>query len=855
MSEASYFHYWGKAKSSEEGEPSYHLLPYHCLDVAAVAEVWWVESKSLREQFARTMQLVDERQAKAWIMFFIALHDFGKFDIRFQCKAPDVLSRLQPDIKRYIIEHYYHGPCGYGCFVQEADLYGISFLSQDAAISWIQQVAGHHGVIPEDADEYEAPTSHFDQNCFKRDRQARIAWLQALQQLYDVDLNTVPELVPPMLAGFCSVCDWIGSSDYFSYETRPGLDLGKYLKERKKQAMQALIAFGIFAELTAHQTLATLFYDYAGQPYQAHGLQTLIDDLPLQQNLTLIEAPTGSGKTEAALVYAAKLLHTGIAESIIFALPTQATANAMLDRLEKVAANLYVEGANVVLAHGKSGLKAVMAHNKGTITVQGHEEAGQQAVRWLTASKKRAFLGQIGVCTIDQVLLSVLPVKHKFVRSFGIQKSVLIVDEVHAYDSYMYGLLEAVLKQQYLAGGSALLLSATLPQRQREALAASWNRAEICATNIYPLITQISAERKVNLFSIADPQHLPEPRHVSLNILCTVELQFDRACREKIIAAAQQGAKVAVICNLVADAQLLAEQLTIETDVPVDLFHSRYRFIDRQQHEEAVKAWYGKDEHLRAQGGRILVATQVVEQSLDLDFDCMFTHLCPVDLLFQRLGRLHRHLRVRSLGFSQPCCVVIVPEQAQKYGDSAYVYQNLRVLWRTEQLIAQNSEVHFPKAYRDWLERVYQSEPWEDETPEMTAVYEKYLGEVEEVKHSIASTITKFKVNGLPDDSDQAALLTRDGEMNLSVVPVIFRDGYFFTLESELLDQQDPRYWELISLHSIGVPRSWNSIFTGCPEKDGVKYVLMQTDAESWWADFEGQSVRYSKEFGFYKGV
>ncbi|TPQ24370.1 CRISPR-associated helicase/endonuclease Cas3 [Methylomonas koyamae] len=847
---AAYFRYWGKAKPEAGDAPAYHLLPYHCLDVAAVASCWWEQSKSLRQQFTQSMQMESEEQAKALILFFVALHDLGKLDIRFQAKAPHALLHLQADASfKNLDEDYSHGPAGYWCFIQEYQHYGIQFGNKDAAFDWLQQVAGHHGAIPGYA-EFIYPA--FAESFIQRDQQARIDWINDLAELFQIDLNAIPESVPPMLAGFCSVCDWIGSSDYFPYESTPNIPLNSYLESRRAQAEEALTAFGIFAQLKTNKTLEALFPGYAPQ-----GLQTLVEQLPLQQNLTLIEAPTGSGKTETALVYAAKMLHAGLAESIIFALPTQATANAMLDRLEKMADYLFKDGANVVLAHGKSSLQQSLQTINRT-TVQGQEEASQQAVSWLTASKKRAFLGQIGVSTIDQVLLSVLPVKHKFVRGFGIQKSLLIVDEVHAYDSYMYGLLGKVLQQQYQAGGSVLLLSATLPQKQREDLAANWNKSTVPKTDVYPLITQIYREKPLETFAISDSQQLPTSREVLLETWQLPELKFDESSLQRIVDAAMQGAKVAVICNLVADAQLLVKRLAdvaIDTQIPVDLFHSRYRFVDRQHLEKTVKTLYGKDNSKRAQGGRILVATQVIEQSLDLDFDWLITQLCPVDLLFQRMGRLHRHARPgheRPRNFrSLPSCVVVVPEQPLDYGYTGqYVYQNTRVLWRTEQLISSPSVV-FPQAYRDWIGKVYQEQPWENEPAAITEAADKYQREVDDNKRRIAKLVTESKVNPLPDDSDKATTLTRDGEMGLTVLPVIVEGSQRLTLEGELLDKDSKNYWELLSLHGVPVPSSWSGLLAGCLE-DGVYFLAMRQEKEQWQTAINGQAIFYSKVLGLW---
>ncbi len=862
MTEKLYYKYWGKASSDNDSGASYHLLPYHCLDVAAVADQWWLHSSSLRRQFTQAMQVETEGQAYSWVLFFVALHDLGKLDIRFQWKAKETAIELQPDLLeniRQVNTGYYHGDAGYAWFLYESKSYGFNSSIAAQASEWMIQVAGHHGVIPVNRQDKQQ-VSGVSPLLIARDWQARIDWISDLKQLFSVDLNAIPENIPQLIAGFCSICDWIGSSvEYFNYETKSDITLKEYFDSRTDNAKHALKGFGILSQLTANNTLETLFPLYAtdGSLYKPRGLQTLTSKLSLEQNLTLIEAPTGSGKTETALVYAANLLHQGFADSIIFALPTQATANAMLDRLEAMAGNLFVEGANVVLAHGKSSFRLEKILDIHKETAQGQEEATQQAMRWLTASKKRAFLGQIGVCTIDQVLLSVLPVKHKFVRSFGIQKSVLIVDEVHAYDSYMYGLLEAVLKRQYEAGGSTLLLSATLPQQQREALARSWGDAKIEITKTYPLITQVYADKTSQSFQILDVSQLPEPREVHLEAWVLADLQFTDDSLQEIITVAKQGVKVAVICNLVADAQDLAMRLKERAGIDgieVDLFHSRFRFIDRQQKEETVKALYGKDNAKRAVGGRILVATQVVEQSLDLDFDWMITQLCPVDLLFQRMGRLHRHARDKSerpINFAEPRCVVIVPEQEGKYGNSQYVYKNTRVLWRTEQFVSKSVSVIFPEAYRDWIEQVYQDEAWQDEAPTMTATYEKYKDEVQFVAKITANMVTELQTKPLSDEDDRASTLTRDGEMSLTVLPVVEKSGKTYTLEGEWIDGESKRYWEQVSLNSVCVPDTWKHLFVNASKKDGVIYLVMQkTEEDAWQVELEKDHLLYSVQQG-----
>lgn len=852
-----------KWEYKQAGYAAYHLLPYHCLDVAAVADQWWQHSSALRQQFKQSIQ-VDENSAYAWLMFFIALHDLGKLDIRFQMKSPATMQQLQTKIytalKSTVNTKYDHGSNGYGWFECEFPDYGFDCISENEALDWMQQVAGHHGRIPENNSLVEP--AFINDDIQQQDKQARIQWLQKLKQIFlepaGLGFSDIPETMPSMLAGFCSVCDWIGSStDFFHYQTLKQSDLKIYFDSRLPIAKTALKMFGVLSKVKGKGGMATLF-----PSYQPQGVQTVVDTFPIEQGLTLIEAPTGSGKTEAALAYATKLLKSdsGFGDSIIFALPTQATANAMLKRLEDVADKLFDGGASVVLAHGKRDLnhdfKNILANSR--LTAQGSEEAGVQCSEWLGASKKRAFLGQIGVCTIDQVLLSVLPVRHQFVRGFGVQKGILIVDEVHAYDSYMYGLLTEVLKRQKQAAGSVILLSATLPHHQKVKLLQSWGIQSDQQNSAYPLVTHAS-DNQVIPFELPESEQSAE-RIVTVETWQAEQLVLSTEQLQQIVQAAERGAKVAVICNLVADAQAIAKQLAALTTIPIDLFHSRFRFIDRQKIEQDITGYYGKNERDRASGSRILVATQVVEQSLDLDFDWMVTQLCPVDLLFQRLGRLHRHQRDnRPSEFEQPRCVVIVPTMEAVYGDTRYVYQNLRALWRTEQFL-KNKEIVFNSnkenlkrytAYRDWIERVYCEEAWGDEPEAIEKAYQKYSDEVVDVQRMIANMIIKRKVEEIKsDESDKAGSLTRDGEMSITVILVVKKQGKFFTLDDVDLDNLEKwQYWEAISLNSVSVTQQWQDQL---PKADaiGLRFLPMVFENELWVSHLEKVTFIYCKEVG-----
>ncbi|MDP1996146.1 MAG: CRISPR-associated helicase/endonuclease Cas3, partial [Gallionella sp.] len=857
------FNYWGKATRAyppvREQYPGWHPLVYHCLDVAAGAVSWWDASPTIQRTFLTAFGCTQLQQNKlrAWILFFTALHDLGKFDVRFQLKAPDALAaawrplgKEDHGISPKDIKQFDHGWAGMAWANQEYRQW-VGHDDVDREIweqwkPWLAAVTGHHGDFYEPTRIY-APNA--DTAIIAHDRDARHAFVSALADIFltpeRLGFQDLPPLTSPsaqsLLAGFCAVCDWIGSNtDVFVYQTSETA-LADYFAAsvKKMQAGDALRRFGLLAKAMSYKGVSALL-DSKESP---RGVQVRVDSLPTTPGLTLIEAPTGSGKTEAALAYAWRLLDQGIADSIVFALPTQATANAMLTRTEAFAKMVF-GNANVVLAHGKRDFNEAfrqLADSGRRKTAQEDDEASVQCAAWLASSRKRVFLGQIGVCTVDQVLLSVLPVRHKFVRGFGLNKSVLIVDEVHAYDAYMHGLLGEVLRRQKAVGGSAILLSATLPAGVRAKLLGAWKSSGVDDAP-YPALWH--ATQGAAACTTVPDEHRPERREVMTECLKLPGAFPNDEVIGRIIAAAESGARVAVVMNLVDDAQQFARLLRDKTTIAVDVFHARYRFIDRKAKEEAVKDNYGRE--APRNGGRVLVATQVVEQSLDLDFDWMLTQICPVDLLFQRLGRLHRHQREhRPAKFELPRCTVLSVE-GEDYGLHKLIYGNTRVLWRTERLLTGDMDtitIVFPEAYRDWIERVYAEPPWDGESEDTYGAYRGWK-KVQEMRETDALQLTTMTVSQFRDEDDRVAALTRDGEMSLTVLP-IQPDGRL--LDGKVLSALSERdLAETLNLHAVPAPASWKKRLLNCRlENEGIlagyRQLEMSVDGQGVWSAMGGK--------------
>lgn len=881
--------YWGKARKLKDTEGvEYHLLPFHSLDVVSVAAYWWDHSPGLRRLFC-IHQDRSEREIRAWVLFFVALHDLGKFEIRFQCKSSQVWLFLNPEDKQSRLpsindcKSYDHGASGLYWFIKDhqpessEDDDGFSEPATETQLyqdwlPWVEAVFGHHGTIKQKKsvtqrdDVYSLLFSlrhHAD-----RDKQARLAWLDIAAELFLAPVGLSLQDTPPdcsvLMAGFCSIADWLGSrstEDTFNYRAAAVSDVAElraYFEQRyQEDAMRVVTHSGLIGQVKQGASVQALL----DSGYQPRQVQTLVDNLPVAPGLTLIEASTGSGKTEAALAYAWRLLEHNLADSIIFALPTQATANAMLDRMDKLAEKLFT-APNLILAHGNAHLNTTFqAIKQRGINLQ-EEDAWSQCCEWLSQGRKRVFLGQIGVCTIDQVLVSVLPIRHRFIRGFGVGRSVLIVDEIHAYDQYMYGLLDAVLHNQLSAGSSAILLSATLPQWQKQQLLSSYapqpnddsNKQTVAAEDVpYPLISWVGNEG-MQFFDLQNqPEQYPASFSLQLEPYYTEDAVPDDALLERMVDAARKGAQVCLICNLVDVAQQTWRRLKklAAGSVDVMLFHARFSLVDRQEKENTALSYFGKGGDRC--DGRLLVATQVIEQSLDVDFDWLITQHCPVDLLFQRLGRLHRHCwLVRPYGFEDPIATVLFPASGS-YGLHGKIYSHTRVMWRTQKWIEalQGKPLIFPDAYRKWIEPIYREEISEPE-PQWVTEGMKLFEENNFTQRMKAQRIMDWaEVVGLGDVEGNERAVTRDGAMSIPLVPFISTEAGRQLLDGSIYEQLGEFHQqEALTRNQVNIPLGWKKKLGLVQDKWNRVWLEGNRDSADWaWSSQDGR-LRYSHEQG-----
>ncbi len=518
-------------------------------------------------------------------------------------------------------------------------------------------MTGHHGQPPQRKNAGFLLADHFENT----DQDAALGFIEDLIEILLGDSLPIPDIQKDRakeaswwLAGFAVLCDWLGSNaDYFPYQTQP-IKLADYWKLTLDLAQKAVDDTELLpAKPGSHLTLEQLIpsaTDISPTPLQQLAAEIKLGDAP---QLFILEDVTGAGKTEAAILLAHRLMQSNLANGIYFGLPTMATANAMYARLSDVYRQLYSSKTNpsLVLAHSarnlsdqfRQSLLPEIDHPESEYASSDAPPASVHCSQWFADSRKKALLAELGVGTIDQALLGILPSRHQSLRLLGLMHKVLLVDEVHACDAYMQPLLCNLLRAHAMAGGSAILLSATLPQSQRQQLLDAFTDGlkqphQTLKSNAYPLLTHYQSDAAGEYPLETRPT---VRRHVRVEFVDDLQ-----AVEQKLADSVAAGQCACWIRNTVADAREAYQQLKRQyPEWNIDLFHARFTLADRLAIEQQVLERFGKTSNHEQRKGQILIATQVVEQSLDLDFDHLITDLAPIDLIIQRAGRLHRHRR------------------------------------------------------------------------------------------------------------------------------------------------------------------------------------------------------------------
>ena len=745
--------FWGKTPrrpgnspetvfNTTEGQCSYKPVLHHLIDVAAVALRWQQLNLSRLEREAALLKASPECLAKT-TAFLSGVHDLGKFSRGFQAKVPELWPKQVLGPKREISDR---GHWRNTAILLRAEPISQEFASLLPSIPYdiapiIAAIAGHHGRPPEGQNEV-----HADPGKARRDQQLGEECVDAAHTAFCILRNLInPSPLLSLekqkqsaqwswrLSGLITLADWVGS-DSLSFAFGPiDRPLDDYWNQALERAGEALKRKGLQPRSPkSRPSYASFAPQAAARP---RPMQKLAKEAPLKDGaqLFILEDTTGAGKTEAAIMLAARMMAAGKGEGLYFALPTMATANAMYGRLAGTYQKLFETSAaddpSLVLAHGRSNLSEAfrtIVNSTGMANGSEDETASAFCTQWIADNRKKAFYADVGAGTIDQAFLSILPKKHLTLRQYGLAGRILIIDEAHCFDAYMGEELSALLELHAQNGGSAIVLSATLSLEQRRNMTEAFAKGlglrdpedlsdQLCS-EAYPLLTSAT---------IGGVQERESGFDSALRRSVTVERLPDRTtAKTRALSAAKEGAAVLVICNAVDEAIAVYESLVVQVDHSdhIHLFHARFAQSDRQAIEEDVLHRFAHDAKATDRAGHILVATQVVEQSLDLDFDLIISDLAPVDLIIQRAGRMWRHLDERppeSRPIDSPQVLVVSPDpdrvEDAKWlepvlGKAAFVYQHAGVMWRSAKALFNAGRIDTPESFRPLIEYVYANE-------------------------------------------------------------------------------------------------------------------------------------------------
>ncbi len=604
-------------------------------------------------------------------------HDVGKVSPTFQKKIFQNTDEYQPESYPSLkninpkLESNWGGHAGVSQLTLEA---------MDAG-KYIPEIAGqHHGFNPQ-------VCGHMAQGEVfggTRWQQERVKLINELKKKLNANWPNIesPEQAR-LVAGLTSVADWIGSGEYFE-------DPDKNWQDNINLALDK--AGFIPPLIKKDMDFSNIFFGF--KPYPAQEKLIALADRP---GVYVLEAPMGHGKTEAALYAAYQLLERQEATGIYFALPTQLTSNKIYTRF-----NAFLDK---ILAPACYHRQALLLH--GSAWLLEHTDIGKEGRpggAWFNTNK-RGLLAPFAVGTIDQALMAVMNVRHGFVRAFGLAGKVVILDEVHTYDIYTGTILDALVKMLRNLECTVIILSATLNHDRRQELLGT-----ILKKNSYPLITAQANGRPLTEF------HVPASSSQKFSLY---NVDNETKAKEAALRRAEQGQQVLWIENSVAEAQNCFLDLAaraFELGVDCGLLHSRFTAEHRQQKEEHWVSIFGKPGWTeRKRQGRILIGTQVLEQSLDIDADFLVTRFCPTDMLLQRLGRLWRHGETpRSPSARKEAWLITPnPRSVEKcpgvaFGVSGLIYSPY-VLCRSLEVWQNRYEITLPADIRPLIEATYSS--------------------------------------------------------------------------------------------------------------------------------------------------
>lgn len=781
---------WAK-KKNEEGNELWLPLITHLNDTANVINYlfnhWLNEHQRIFLRAGlKNDELVSEEEIQKLIKFLGFVHDIGKATPVFQIKK-SYRTNKDDDLDDFLIERLIRvGFTGLDstiilnanknphALVGEVILGNLGVSENIGAI-----IGGHHGKTLEkfpknQFNDYTKAYIQIDDS--KSNNRVKLLWEQVQTEILVAgleiagysDVSKLPQRIKKpqavLLEGLLIMADWLASSEYLPSKQPlfPLISLDRGVDDIDSQdRFQNAIMNWEQTEQWQPQRIENGLEIYRKrwnfeQPRPVQAKMTEAIGNLTEPGIIIVEAPMGIGKTEIALVATEQLAGQTEQTGLFIGLPTQATTNAMFGRVSEWVKSLANESGlnyNIRLQHGKALFNRKYREIPHASTISDDEGAddylqldGQIVVNdWF--SGKKTMLTDFVVGTIDHLLLMGLKQKHLFLRHLGFSGKVVVIDEVHAYSAYMSSYLKKALEWLGAYQVPVVILSATLPKDKRSELIERYLKGRYGSTKprlapnnwkieqAYPLLTMTDADRLVQVTDFEE--ELGRDVKVARNNLSDEELITG------IVASLSNGGVVGLIVNTVKRAQQLAQLAKkLSPQLPLMVIHSQFLATARAKQEERLQAVIGKK--AKRPQKLLVIGTQVLEQSLDIDFDIMYTDIAPIDLILQRVGRLHRHNIKRPIHFEKPILNVLGIESYGNYGDANQYLYGLYLLKKTDYYLP--NSINLPNDISPLVQRVYGFSEKNQEDEQFKEDYVEFKKKIDEKK----SAAGKFQI-GLPN--------------------------------------------------------------------------------------------------------
>jgi CRISPR-associated helicase Cas3/CRISPR-associated endonuclease Cas3-HD len=639
------------AKTDMAGDTDKWLsLRQHLLDTEGVSHYVWRDY--LPSGVRARIDAALGGHGETVLAFLAGVHDIGKCTPAFEKQASyrdDLMDMLNA-----------------GGFTIPAGLGPSSNLRHEtsgfmALMSWFQShgvrlrdgerlaiiVGGHHGVYHSKTEYGRIDLgSYYGVGAWSDERTAIIDWMSDrtgfLTIVPDIQFSNIAYPIQSMLTACVVMSDWIASSAWlFPLRFDGNVPAGKERK-RVDSAWRSIRLPTPWVYAERPNDVGDMLSEWFSLPHEVTPTEFQHDMVIEAESvhsptMIILEAPMGSGKTEAALMAASIIGRNTGAGGVAFALPTQATANGMMGRFESWLPHVTNGVESFELLHGRSALNADYAELRKVCV---SDESPVVVNRWFDGSK-RGILASFVVCTIDQILMAALQAKHFDLRHLGLAGKVVIVDEVHAADDFMMVYLDRALEWLASLGCSVILMSATLPAARKNKMVSAYTSG--LRGTVTSLTADDAAYPALTLVDTGGMRHV-HPQYTSTSQSIAVEHCGSDDVPSVVSDAVSDGGCACVVCNTIGSAQSLYSKMLARGfgHDEIMLVHSRFNGRDRAARDGALLRMFGPDVSERPKRF-IVIGTQVLEQSLDIDFDFMVSEIAPIDLILQRAGRLHRH--------------------------------------------------------------------------------------------------------------------------------------------------------------------------------------------------------------------